>query len=276
MWVSRVFRYVTGRPPSVWGSIYILVIPLAALAFWSLPQGSFYDSNLTREPGYQNDLNALAPELTSAIRKQESLTYPGRSPLPPLNFDGVYYPLAIDSVTVYPGAVQIDSSGAVSITIMYSGVHAPVSDGVQVTIPGNAEAAVGINGVSAGQRDYIVSYSSGAGTDSVPSLSDLLPQEGETGYAVPNPSVSAMWVSPSVASAISRVSSAGQGDPKEASGLYIRMCYFSAITITTLGFGDITPVTSDARTLVGVEAVLGVVLMGLFLNAVAQRWSRSQ
>jgi ion channel len=56
---------------------------------------------------------------------------------------------------------------------------------------------------------------------------------------------------------------------------YIRMCYFSAITITTLGFGDITPVTTEARVLVGTEAVLGVVIIGLFLNAVAQKWRKT-
>jgi len=52
------------------------------------------------------------------------------------------------------------------------------------------------------------------------------------------------------------------------------MCYFSAVTITTLGFGDITPVTSAARAVTGSLAVVGVVLIGLFLNAVAQKWGK--
>jgi voltage-gated potassium channel Kch len=38
--------------------------------------------------------------------------------------------------------------------------------------------------------------------------------------------------------------------------------YFSATTITTVGFGDIIPVTPLARALVGIEAVLGLVLAG--------------
>jgi len=54
---------------------------------------------------------------------------------------------------------------------------------------------------------------------------------------------------------------------------YGRMLYLSAVTITTLGYGDIVPVTALARWLVGTEAVLGVVLAGFFLNAVAQHGS---
>lgn len=50
--------------------------------------------------------------------------------------------------------------------------------------------------------------------------------------------------------------------------------YLSAVTITTLGFGDITPLNDTAALIVGAESVLGVVTAGLFLNQVAH--SRSQ
>lgn len=45
--------------------------------------------------------------------------------------------------------------------------------------------------------------------------------------------------------------------------------YFSAITITTLGYGDIVPLNEAAAVLVGMESVLGVVIAGLFLNQIA-------
>ena len=47
--------------------------------------------------------------------------------------------------------------------------------------------------------------------------------------------------------------------------------YYSAVTITTLGFGDVTPLNEAAAVLVGAEAVLGVVVAGLFINQVALR-----
>jgi hypothetical protein len=51
----------------------------------------------------------------------------------------------------------------------------------------------------------------------------------------------------------------------------IQSLYFSVVTITTLGYGDITPQTESARILTALEACLGIVTIGLFLNAVARR-----
>jgi hypothetical protein len=49
-----------------------------------------------------------------------------------------------------------------------------------------------------------------------------------------------------------------------------RMLYLSIVTITTLGFGDIVPLTARARAAVGTEVVIGVILVGLFLNSLAR------
>jgi hypothetical protein len=43
------------------------------------------------------------------------------------------------------------------------------------------------------------------------------------------------------------------------------------MTITTVGFGDIIPVTPVTRFLAAFEAVLGWTLAGFFLNAAAHR-----
>ncbi|PCJ29209.1 MAG: hypothetical protein COA99_19640 [Moraxellaceae bacterium] len=50
---------------------------------------------------------------------------------------------------------------------------------------------------------------------------------------------------------------------------FIQSIYFSVITITTLGYGDISPVTETARLISAVEALSGIVLIGLFLNSLA-------
>jgi hypothetical protein len=62
-------------------------------------------------------------------------------------------------------------------------------------------------------------------------------------------------------------SSGQNGFASDLSGNYWRMLYLSAATITTLGYGDIVAVTNEARILVSVEAILGIILIGLFLNA---------
>lgn len=57
--------------------------------------------------------------------------------------------------------------------------------------------------------------------------------------------------------------------------MFTRLLYLSAVTATTVGYGDIVPLTDLARGAVSVEAMLGVVLIGLFLNALAHEHSSS-
>jgi Ion channel len=57
---------------------------------------------------------------------------------------------------------------------------------------------------------------------------------------------------------------------------FFRFWYFSMVTLTTLGFGDISPVTMPARTFVVLEAIMGqfflaVLIANLVGRAVAQK-----
>jgi voltage-gated potassium channel Kch len=44
--------------------------------------------------------------------------------------------------------------------------------------------------------------------------------------------------------------------------------YFSTITITTTGYGDILPNSTRVRCLVMIESIIGVILIGLFINSI--------
>lgn len=46
--------------------------------------------------------------------------------------------------------------------------------------------------------------------------------------------------------------------------------YFSIVTITTLGFGEMYPLDGFARVVVCLEVLVGVVSVGVFLNSIAQ------
>ena len=48
---------------------------------------------------------------------------------------------------------------------------------------------------------------------------------------------------------------------------FLRMLYFSAVTISTLGYGDIVPISTRARAVVTLEVIWGPILLGLFLNS---------
>jgi hypothetical protein len=52
---------------------------------------------------------------------------------------------------------------------------------------------------------------------------------------------------------------------------WLRMTYFSVVTIATLGYGDIVPITTRARIVVGLEVLLGTLLYSLFIGAVGTR-----
>lgn len=54
---------------------------------------------------------------------------------------------------------------------------------------------------------------------------------------------------------------------------YLESLYFSAVTVTTLGYGDIYLETELGRLISASEAVLGIVFIGLFLNSLSREWA---
>jgi hypothetical protein len=66
------------------------------------------------------------------------------------------------------------------------------------------------------------------------------------------------------------------GHPTKAQNSYLRMLYFSAVTMSTLGYGDIVPITTRSRALVTIQVILGPVLFGLFLNSLAKERQRNK
>lgn len=52
---------------------------------------------------------------------------------------------------------------------------------------------------------------------------------------------------------------------------FISSLYFSVITITTLGYGDITPIGHISQILTASESILGITLIGLFLNSLSHQ-----
>ena len=67
---------------------------------------------------------------------------------------------------------------------------------------------------------------------------------------------------------------ADRGFPSGLQGGFSRMLYFSAVTITTVGYGDVVPLTGAARFFAALEATLGIILLGLFISSLASRTTR--
>jgi hypothetical protein len=73
---------------------------------------------------------------------------------------------------------------------------------------------------------------------------------------------------PEVVFRILRVSANYDGVLNRSEQTYGRMLYFSVVTATTLGYGDIVPLRGTARLCIGMQAIMGLVWDGLFLNTV--------
>lgn len=67
------------------------------------------------------------------------------------------------------------------------------------------------------------------------------------------------------------MSNAYSGNALGNYGRLSRAMYFSATVVTTLGFGDILPISDAARTAIMMEAIAGVLVIGFFFNALASQ-----
>ena len=64
---------------------------------------------------------------------------------------------------------------------------------------------------------------------------------------------------------------AQNGSTARLNGLFWRMFYLSSVTTTTLGYGDIVPLTTPARVLVSIQTILSIIAMGGFISCF--RWT---
>ena len=64
---------------------------------------------------------------------------------------------------------------------------------------------------------------------------------------------------------ISEILSFTRAETHLKDGHFLRMLYFSSVTATTLGYGDIIPLTTAARLSIAIQSVGGLFLMGLIV-----------
>ena len=50
------------------------------------------------------------------------------------------------------------------------------------------------------------------------------------------------------------------------------LLYFSLVTLSTLGYGDISPVTPTTRILSALEAVTGTLYLAVFISSLVSGW----
>ena|SRR5450755_3566830 len=214
----------------IWGCLYLATIPVAAGVFAANGQG-FVDSNLAREAGTAGDIAQLKTALSSTIDRsaaRSSIVYSGQ------RFVVVGRPV-VDQVVRGQGPTGtfvIEVYGIIGSTHQRAGGPFWFEVGPQE----------GITYGPSGSASYTYEVQP-VGPDGLgsPALAKPFSLMAAALFATPPDLSPSLTVGPHIARQIDRLSGAYAGDPSQASGLYVRMLYLSATTITTLGLGDIQP-----------------------------------
>jgi hypothetical protein len=258
---SRVQRLA--RHAWLWAALYIVLIPVMAVVYVALGEGAFFDSNLTREAGFTSDRThleeSLSKEIDRAVLARHARWSAGSAQF---HFD------ALPTVSQIMQPAVAKPSLVVRVSSSFSSRH--------VAAGGPKWFVIELNGIS--EISPAGSISSTFGVEATGpygvGASAVVEQEVPTDVLFPPQQAGyqpRLVVTGQVAEAMQSLYHAYAGDPSHISGLFGRMLYFSATIATTLGLGDIQPVSGHARNAVTVEAVLGILFAGLFLNAIARR-----
>lgn len=275
--VSILFARV---PAFGYGLTYLGLIPLYGLVYFLFFPNDFYHSTATREQAYFAAQHRLANQLLASVVSDLQAISGGN-----LLDAGDGESLCIDRLRL--DGFQIDNLGTATFE-----VTAPLvaTSGTTGSDPCNPEAITSIVVLTAASDlalDFPVFQNPEAQETpdqewiSVRMLNSDSHDTAQRLFSPPFRSPRArvsddgtryeFAISAEVSRELQVVLRASQGFPAGIPGNLSRMLYLSAATITTTGYGDIVPITTRARFLAISEAIFGLVLVGLFLNSMAQQ-----
>jgi len=248
---------------------YVALLFLFPFAYQAVPNGFFFSPQAV-----QADIEKHRERLIAAL--DDSLFLRDHAEIGDFQRDGI----ALLAGKARVAWVDANEAGDIKIRVTVPVVFKTggrrwlLTNPLTVTVPGvsNVEAFVGLPSIDS-MLIFQRAWTEPLGLPGVrPWLLDSLLLEMRLPPVV---TVSGVNLSLSELRALNAFVLAKRGDPHLLPRGYPRFLYLSAVTITTLGFGDIVPVNDTARLLVGAESVLGVLLAGLFLNAAFGQARRS-
>ncbi|MEK6288900.1 MAG: potassium channel family protein [Acidobacteriota bacterium] len=252
------------RLPIKWYAIaYFVLIPLFAFFYWLLP-GEFYHANVAREPSVLEDQRRIGKQLEQEIVQALNARHDN------------------STVTVGDWSINSNSFSVRSLTttgeevsflldLKLTNPHQPLKHSIALTVTMPVKGVAGSRSIGEPEMPLFKPV-----TVSIPDFPLRSNEQWSISFVrelFPADDAAAsgtyLRISPSLHRHILSLAKGIKGDPSELSGHWPRMVYLSAVTITTLGYGDIAPLTNTARGLITAEAVAGIIVVGLFLNAVA-------
>ncbi len=264
-----ISRWLGSFPSIGYALIYLALIPGFAGIYYELP-GEFYHSTLQHEGVTGETFESILQDLNSFIHRQSALTHTkhdfGTSLPAPADLEWRFYTFGVDNLQIIGNEVSFEihtrwwrgnkplrevSSEELRdlpTKISFNVLHTPESDDRVIIQSEPFGETLSIFPDRPSRLEFE--------RELLP-LSDLDDHYGTLDLTAP------------FLERMRRFGGGAKGVGSEIEGNFWRMFYLSAVTITTVGYGDIVPVTTATRLLVSLEAILGIVLIGLFLNSLA-------
>jgi hypothetical protein len=253
--------------PKFLGALYLLALPFYALIFQIvLPERSFFHATLQHEPKVQERSERVLKEIWDGYVR----------PGPRADGD-------CESLSPLAKSVNLDSLRIEGDDVSFSAIYGlgvwPTEYRIVPRIHFSLERNFGIpyrlppgKGLGSVYKEVRVdgAETSPWGTVQNPLLVPRCLFPSLYDQKLPR-NVALLRISAQLDQQIQELADDLRGVPRRESDGFWRMLYLSASTVTTTGFGDIVPLTTLARIVVTTESVVGVVLIGMFLNAIARR-----
>lgn len=260
MWA--ITDWVGQFPSMAFGFGYLAAVPLFALVYTIVPY-DFYNATARYEPFVVGQAQSIATRLRDAFLRDARQSGAGR---PSLN--GVPVPESHDGV--FPIFLIQPEPDLVRIQVQFVTINVPDVKNVFLKVGLDLDQSSTITSDSVSKDGYLkmsvlVEVRTQVLSGDKVQLSALFPC-GRDHLA----ESTCLRMTMEDYSSLLSLANTAAGRPTAMQGSYLRMLYFSAVTMSTLGYGDIVPVTTRSRALVTVQVILGPILFALFLNALVK------
>ncbi|MEM9338425.1 MAG: ion channel, partial [Bacteroidota bacterium] len=244
-----------------YGSIYLLLIPFFAFIYQILPY-HFYHSSIKYESSIDNDSERILQELrdweVKNFKRHHGDFFIERDTL---RLNGTTF--SPKNIVVIKDSIEIQFQ----FEIMLEGFNNDIERSAFIRFP----IETGIESHEVNGNDWAIKPYSFYGDISPFDPEFLFPND----YEYPEERLIIKYPL-KLDKRLQAFAYATKGFPSNSSGSFGRMLYFSASTLTTLGLGDIIPISGIARLLVTIESLLGLILIGLFLNSLTFQMNKGK
>ncbi|MDF9390552.1 two pore domain potassium channel family protein [Vibrio sp. 1151_11] len=249
-----------------WGIAYLSLIPIFSVIYFLLPNGSFYHASSMHENNFYEHKLLLTKEFHENLIN--SLNQSNGSTI--IENDG----WASDVAKL--GLFQLEVSDAFEATIQFQMLSEKAIDGTKLYDLRFVSVKFPVGGGSVGEMAVRPLTVEGYEGHPIP-INKLFPQTDDLLLFAFNQSDNRphIGLKSEFIGSLFVLCGAQNGFPNELPGQFSRMLYLSIVTITTLGYGDIVPLTGTARFWVGLQSILGILVIGLFLNALTSQRKKS-